>query len=255
MYLIPVKRTITIWAVCLSVMPAKAVSHSINPDLVRQRWDGRGVSLCWQYMEAWSDQWRAIRGNFGRQTYKRVMNCYVRQQCSRFIHRGYDIVETECQQTLEAVSSSRDTLLLVLLNEGDATVHNIKIENLKRVRRRSSFFFRPSSLAYRTSETEDMQRADDAVSIKEDSISVVLPSRSVTTVLLIRRLCDFESYWESLSNKSRSRVSLSIILRSSSRRMAFCESGNQSFRYPLRPYFSWRCFCMRLKCSSRSISG
>ena len=75
----------------------------------------------WQYMEEANDQWCTIRGSFADQTYSKVKNFYVRQQCSRFIKRGYNIVASLNDQSLAAMNEAQDTLVLVLLNEGSLT--------------------------------------------------------------------------------------------------------------------------------------
>ena len=50
----------------------------------------------WQYMEEANDQWCTIQGSFANQTFKKVKNYYVRQQCTRFIRHGYDIIASPC---------------------------------------------------------------------------------------------------------------------------------------------------------------
>ena len=133
----------------------------------------------WQYMEEWGDQWCTINGSFRNQTYAKVKNYYVRQQCSRFIKRGYDILATECPQTLAAINASRDTLILVLLNEGKDAVHNIAFDN-----------FTVSQIddckAYRTSANENMAVVEDGISIEGNTLSVALPRQSITTLVILQ---------------------------------------------------------------------
>ena len=127
----------------------------------------------WQYMEEWGDQWCLINGNFRRQSYRKVKNYYVRQQCSRFIKRGYDILSTDCPQTLAAVNPARDTLTLVLLNEGGETTHNIELKN-SRLR---------IDKVYRTSASENLAEISEGFGLKDQTLSIVLPEQSITTVL------------------------------------------------------------------------
>lgn len=127
----------------------------------------------WQYMEEWGDQWCLINGNFRRQSYRKVKNYYVRQQCSRFIKRGYDILSTDCPQTLAAVNPARDTLTLVLLNEGGETTHNIELKN-SRLR---------IDKVYRTSASENLAEISEGFGLKDQTLSIVLPGQSITTVL------------------------------------------------------------------------
>ncbi|MBQ9170090.1 MAG: glycoside hydrolase [Bacteroidaceae bacterium] len=126
----------------------------------------------WQYMEERSDQWCTINGSFQGQVCRKVKNYYVRQQCSRFIRRGYDILQTDCPQTLAAVSPDRRTLVLVLLNEGVQTVHDISIPGIRKVS------------VWRTSASEDMAKVKDCCSIAADRLSITLPEKSITTAVV-----------------------------------------------------------------------
>ena len=128
----------------------------------------------WQYMEERSDQWCVINGSFQRQLYRKVKNYYVRQQCSRFIKRGYDILQTECSQCLAAISPARDTLTLVLLNEGEETTHDIQIQKSR---------FKKAKV-YRTSASEDLAVVKDGFRLKNNTLSIVLPKQSITTIVL-----------------------------------------------------------------------
>lgn len=134
----------------------------------------------WQYMEEKSDQWCTIRGSFQTQSYERVKNYYVRQQCSRFIKRGYDILRADCPEALAAASLERDTLILVLLNEGEQTSHVIDLAQF-RVRKPSK------CKVYRTSADEDLALLHDGVRITSGTLTIDLPSRSITTVVLPTR--------------------------------------------------------------------
>ena len=128
----------------------------------------------WQYMEEWGDQWCLINGSFRRQFYQKVKNYHIRQQCSRFIKHSYDILHTDCPQTLAATNASRDTLILVLLNEGDETTHNIQIQNSK---------FKKAKV-YRTSATENLAEIKDGFTLKNRNLSIVLPKQSITTLVI-----------------------------------------------------------------------
>ena len=131
----------------------------------------------WQYMEERSDQWCTINGSFRRQTYAKVKNYFVRQHCSRFIKRGYDILETSCPQTLAAINANCDAIVLVLLNEGEQKVHKICFKNL-------NYFSKEQ--AYRTSATENLQPISDGFYIEGNTLTVTLPTQSITTVLLTK---------------------------------------------------------------------
>lgn len=139
----------------------------------------------WQYMEEKSDQWCTIRGNFQEQTCEKVKNYYVRQQCSRFIRRGYDIVESESPQSLAAVNATRDTLVLVLLNEGDSTVHTVEFAS--EAAKRPAVRLRGSKV-YRTSASENLAQADEELSMKGNRLNIPLPAKSITTLVLPIRI-------------------------------------------------------------------
>ena len=131
----------------------------------------------WQYMEEANDQWCTIRGSFSNQTYAKVKNYYVRQQCSRFIKHGYNIVASLNDQSLAAMNEAQDTLVLVLLNEGSLTYHSVDL---------SQFATLPASSAikaYRTSSTEDLKSVRD-FKLDGSTMLVKLPMQSITTLVL-----------------------------------------------------------------------
>ena len=132
----------------------------------------------WQYMEEANDQWCTVRGSFANQTYAKVKNYYVRQQCSRFIKRGYDIVTSLCPQSLAAVNADRDTLVLVLLNEGAKAVHHINL---------SQFGTLPALAdieAYRTSASENLTRTKSGITLEADGLMAALPAQSIATLVI-----------------------------------------------------------------------
>ena len=132
----------------------------------------------WQYMEEANDQWCTIRGSFANQTYAKVKNYYVRQQCSRFIKRGYDIVTSLCPQSLAAVNADRDTLVLVLLNEGATTVHHIDLSQFGTLPALSDVE------AYRTSANENLARTKSGITLGTDGLTVALPAQSIVTLVI-----------------------------------------------------------------------
>lgn len=132
----------------------------------------------WQYMEEANDQWCTVRGSFANQTYAKVKNYYVRQQCSRFIRRGYDIVTSLCPQSLAAVNAARDTLVLVLLNEGAKAVHHINL---------SQFGTLPALAdieVYRTSASENLTRTKSGITLEADGLMAALPAQSIVTLVI-----------------------------------------------------------------------
>ena len=131
----------------------------------------------WQYMEEANDQWCTIRGSFSDQTYSKVKNFYVRQQCSRFIKHGYNIVASLCDQSLAAMNEAQDTLVLVLLNEGSLTYHCVDL---------SLFASLPATSvikAWRTSTSENLKSVKD-FALDDACLLVKLPAQSITTLML-----------------------------------------------------------------------
>ncbi len=132
----------------------------------------------WQYMEEANDQWCTIRGSFANQTYSKVKNYYVRQQCSRFIKRGYDIITSLCPQSLAAVNAARDTLVLVALNEGAAGAHVVDLSLFAQQPDRSSI------RAYRTSASENLASALSSVKCNGSKLTLAMPAQSITTLVI-----------------------------------------------------------------------
>lgn len=133
----------------------------------------------WQYMEEANDQWCTIRGSFADQTYSKVKNYYVRQQCSRFIKRGYDVITSPCPQSLAAVNAARDTLVLVCLNEDVAEkTHVIDLSLFQSIPSRSRI------RVYRTSNSENLTSALSSVKLSESTLTLTLPAQSITTLVI-----------------------------------------------------------------------
>ena len=133
----------------------------------------------WQYMEEANDQWCTIRGSFADQTYEKVKNFYVRQQCSRFIKQGYDIITTTYSQSLAAVSANRDLLVIVALNEDTAAkTHVINLSQFSQMPVGSNI------RVYRTSKEENLSDASRSVSLDGKTIILDLPAQSITTLVI-----------------------------------------------------------------------
>lgn len=131
----------------------------------------------WQYVEEANDQWCTVRGSFSNQTYYKVKNYYVRQQCSRFIKHGYNIVASLSDQSLAAMNEAQDTLVLVLLNEGSDACHRVDLSQF------ASLPVSSAIKAYRTSPTEDLKSVRP-FKIDGKSLLVELPMQSITTLVL-----------------------------------------------------------------------
>lgn len=133
----------------------------------------------WQYMEEANDQWCTIRGSFDGHTFAKVKNYYVRQQCSRFIRQGYDVIATECRQSLAAVSANRDTLVIVALNQDTiAKTHIIDLSQFSQLSDGSNIH------TYRTSASENLSDASRSVSLDGNNLFLELPAQSITTLVI-----------------------------------------------------------------------
>ena len=132
----------------------------------------------WQYMEEANDQWCTIQGSFANQTYKKVKNYYVRQHCTRFIRHGYDIITSPCPQSLAAVNADRDTLVLVLLNEGSKTVHTIDLSLFTDVPALNTI------RAYRTSASMNLASNKNGITLDGTTMTVVMPAQSIATLII-----------------------------------------------------------------------
>lgn len=130
----------------------------------------------WQYMEENGSTWGLLGGSFSNQTFIRQKKYYTRQQCSRFIRQGYEIVTSLSGQSMAALSPGRDTLVLALLNEGNRLVHQIDLRAFPQVG--------DDIAAYRTSATENLTPVRDYVLGEGKVLSVLLPSQSLTTLVL-----------------------------------------------------------------------
>ncbi len=138
----------------------------------------------WQYMEEANDQWCTIRGSFSQQTYAKVKNFYVRQQCSRFIQPGYDIITSLCPQSLAAINAARDTLVLVALNEGATATHRIDLSLFHELPARNRI------RAYRTSANENLSTVTSSVRLDGNTLVLSLPTQSITTLIIPVRPID-----------------------------------------------------------------
>lgn len=130
----------------------------------------------WQYMEELNDQWCMVRGSFANQTYQRVKNYYVRQQVSRYIHRGSRFLLVPNEQMLAALSPSGDSLVLVTLNNSSQNaLHQIDMRMINRSGQAIS--------ATRTSETENNTSISNFV-LKDSNLVLNLPPYSITTLVI-----------------------------------------------------------------------
>lgn len=133
----------------------------------------------WQVMEEWNDQWCTVTGNFADQTMQRNKNYYVRQQFSRFIPAGYSIVTSLADNSLAAMNSTADTLVVVLLNQGGKAVQTIDLRHFTDLPLRSRI------RSYRTSATEDCKRNTDfTLDAANKQLTATLPAQSVTTFVI-----------------------------------------------------------------------
>ena len=86
-------------------------------------------------------------------------------------------MDTSCPQTLAAVNPARDTLVLVLLNEGEKVTHNIDLTSFGKLPKRRI-------KAYRTSTGENLASIRDGIRVRNKSLRVELPKQSITTLII-----------------------------------------------------------------------
>jgi O-glycosyl hydrolase len=130
----------------------------------------------WQYMEENNDQWCMVRGSFANATFSKVKNFYVRQQFTRFIKQGYSIVESLNDHSLAAVNPERDTLVLVMLNTDSKVIHKVSMPMIG---------IDGTIKAWRTSENENLKSVTgNCTVVDENTIEVVLPEASITTLVI-----------------------------------------------------------------------
>ncbi|MGN0233056.1 MAG: glycoside hydrolase [Bacteroidaceae bacterium] len=131
----------------------------------------------WQYVEEGSDQWSLVTGSFTNATYERNKNYYVREQITRFIRQGYDIVSGTSDHALCAVNAAGDTLVAVLLNNSN----NKQIHQISLPCTRVSGYVS----AYRTSSSESVIRLrKDYVMSNDSTLEVTMPEQSIATFVI-----------------------------------------------------------------------
>lgn len=131
----------------------------------------------WQYIED-NDNWSLVRASFDNEaSARRIKSFYVRQQFSKYIKEGYEILDTPNGQSLVARSADGKTYIVVMLNTGSveyrqavdiSLLGNVKISAIK---------------AYRTSDSEDASEVSN-FSIVNKKLYYVLPSQSITTFVI-----------------------------------------------------------------------
>ena len=133
----------------------------------------------WQYVEENNEQWCLVRGNFSNQTYSKVKNYSVRQQFSRFIREGYDIITSLNNQTVAALNAMGDTLVLVVLNEGGEATHQADLTAFSSVNA-------SGIQAYRTTSGEDCKQVTGFYSYDEENrtLNYTIPAQSVITFVI-----------------------------------------------------------------------
>ena len=78
--------------------------------------------LDWQYYGENDTQWCHITGDFKSQTMRRHSNYYVRQHVTKYIKKGYTILNVDDSQTLAAISPDGKETVIVALNNTPDTV-------------------------------------------------------------------------------------------------------------------------------------
>lgn len=133
----------------------------------------------WQYMEENNDQWCLLRGDFARQTWRKVKNFSVRQHFSRYIKEGYTLLGTSDRHTLAAQHAGSDSLTVVLVSNNPTHGRRTHRADL------SAYSALPAAriTALRTSRTEDLQPVED-FTLKNNLLEYQLPPHSIMTFVI-----------------------------------------------------------------------
>lgn len=133
--------------------------------------------LDWQFVEEHNDQWCLARANFSEEnSIGRVPNYYVRQQVTRFIGQGCTMVTSTSRKSLAALNPRADTLIAVLLNNGNRpALHRIQMPGII-----------PNGMPqmFLTHENRYMQAVQPPSAIAGSPLAVTLPPYSIATLVL-----------------------------------------------------------------------
>ena len=89
--------------------------------------------LDWQYYGEHDTQWCLVTGDFKSQTMYRHDNYYVRQHVTKYIKKGYPILNVDDRQTLAAISpDGKETVIVALNNSRDTVTITYHLPNSKR---------------------------------------------------------------------------------------------------------------------------
>ncbi|HKJ44167.1 MAG TPA: glycoside hydrolase, partial [Sunxiuqinia sp.] len=130
----------------------------------------------WQLMEEGNDTWCQLRADFGNETYAIVKNFYVRMQVTRFIKKGYRLIESGNDHVLTAVSPDGDQLAVVVLNQSQSgESFSIDLSKFPQTGR--------SAQTYRTSSSENCQRIADS-NTSDQHLNYFAPAQSITSFVI-----------------------------------------------------------------------
>ena len=130
----------------------------------------------WQYVEEGNDQWCLIKGDFSRQSYSIVKNCYVRMQVTRFIKKGYTLLSTGKSDLLAAISPDGTELVVVMLNTNTADkLINLDLSMLKNLSSTASL--------YVTNSKYDCKKMSD-IEIENHQLNYLMGPQEISTVII-----------------------------------------------------------------------
>lgn len=132
----------------------------------------------WQYIEEGNDQWCTVQANFNDENSAHLVpNYYVRQHVTKFIRQGYTMVTALSNKTLAAVNPTKDTLVVVILNNTDQRVrHHIKFPEVH---------INGDIKAYLTMTNSYMREiTNDFTPNEEEIVKVNLPAQSIITLIM-----------------------------------------------------------------------
>lgn len=131
----------------------------------------------WQFAAAGDARWGLVTFDMEMKTYQRKKSYYIRKQFTRFIKPGHTIIGGTDARSLAAISADRQELVIVMVNPTSNNM--LYTTDLSKLSSSGQ-----SIVVYRTTENEDCILIENAVPLNSTKPAIVLPPKSVTTVLI-----------------------------------------------------------------------
>ena len=129
----------------------------------------------WQLTANNEPSWSLIDANYSTQAIKKNKSYYIRMQCSRFIKQGYTIIESNQANTVAALNSLGNELVVVICNDANA-IHSSTLDL-------SAFTNATSSQLYRTSANENCAKIQGPA-VNNKMLNYSVPAKSISTLVI-----------------------------------------------------------------------